>query len=228
MNDFNYMMSITNRNELDQLLEIYRENGVAVMFVSLGRGTAAVDKKSTAVIQSIVSGETWRKVKNDLIHKLQIDLPDKGIVFTIPLSSAGGMKQLKLLMGSQEIEVKEESVLKGTKYELVLAIANAGHSDEIMNAARAAGAKGGTVVHAKGTGREPNEEFLGITIGSDKEMIYIVVRANVKNAVMKAIMDNCGMKHGAKSVVLSLPVTDTAGMRFYEMQEEEEETADGE
>lgn len=65
--------------------------------------------------------------------------------------------------------------MKDTKYELLVVIANHGYSDLIMDAARGAGAAGGTVIHAKGTGMEGAEKFLGISLAAEKEMIYIVV-----------------------------------------------------
>ena len=44
--------------------------------------------------------------------------------------------------------------MKDTRYELLLVVANQGYTGSIMDAARTAGAGGGTVIHAKGTGME--------------------------------------------------------------------------
>ena len=41
--------------------------------------------------------------------------------------------------------------MKDTKYELLVVIANQGYTELVMDAARAAHAPGGTVIHAKGT-----------------------------------------------------------------------------
>ena len=87
-----------------------------------------------------------------------------------------------------------------------------------MDAARAKGAGGGTVIHAKGTGLERAEKFLGVSIADEKELILIVAKAEMKNAIMKSIMDHAGLESKARSVVFSLPVTDTAGLRLQEIQ----------
>ena len=97
-------------------------------------------------------------------------------------------------------------------------IANHGYSEEVMDAARAEGAGGGTVIHAKGTGLEKAEKFLGVSIADEKEIIYIVAKTAHKNAIMRSIMENAGMGSKAKSVVFSIPVTDTAGLRLQEVQ----------
>mgnify|MGYP002800887118 FL=1 len=83
-----------------------------------------------------------------------------------------------------------------------------------MDAAREAGAGGGTVVHARGTGMEKAEKFLGVTLAEEKEMTFIVTRSEKKNEIMKAIMEKAGMESKAKSILFSLPVTETAGLRI--------------
>ena len=108
--------------------------------------------------------------------------------------------------------------MKDTKYELIVVIANHGYSEMVMDAARAEGAGGGTVIHAKGTGLEKAEKFLGVSIADEKEMIFIVSKSEQKNRIMKSIMDNAGLESRARSVVFSLPVTDTAGLRLQEVQ----------
>lgn len=110
--------------------------------------------------------------------------------------------------------------MKETKYELLVAVANQGYTEMIMDAAREARATGGTVIHAKGTGIEKAEKFLGVSLAAEKEMIFMVVRKENKNAIMSAIMEKAGMGTKAKTIVFSLPVTDVAGMRLIEEAEE--------
>ena len=85
-----------------------------------------------------------------------------------------------------------------------------------MDAARGAGAYGGTVIHAKGTGMEQAEKFMGVSLAAEKEMIFIVAKKEQKNDIMKAVMEQAGLDTKAKSIVFSLPVTDTAGLRLLE------------
>ena len=104
-------------------------------------------------------------------------------------------------------------------YELLLVIANQGYTGSIMDAARAEGAGGGTVLHAKGTGMEGAARFLGVDLVNEKEMVFIVARSSEKNQIMKAIMAGADPKAGA--IVFSLPVTDTAGLRLLDEDETE-------
>ena len=220
-----YMMAvITNRNMKDRFKSFFEENGQAVFFETPGRGTASsevldyfgLEATEKMVYLAIVTDNMWKKLKRGLIVRLQIDVPGTGIAFTVPLSSIGGKKALQYLIRDQEYVKEEESELKGTKYELLIAIANQGSIDAVMDAARSANAGGGTVIHAKGTGTEGARKFLGVSVAEEKEMIFIVTRTEEKNKIMKAIMEKTGLGSKEKTVIFSLPVTDTAGLRILE------------
>lgn len=220
-----YMMAvITNRNMKDRFKSFFEENGQAVFFETPGRGTASsevldyfgLEATEKMVYLAVVTDNMWKRLKRELIVRLQIDVPGTGIAFTVPLSSIGGRRALQYLIQNQEYVKEEESELKGTKYELLIAIANQGSIGTVMDAARSANAGGGTVIHAKGTGTEGARKFLGVSVAEEKEMIFIVTRTEEKNKIMKAIMEKTGLGSKEKTVIFSLPVTDTAGLRILE------------
>lgn len=218
------MTTIINRNLSKKFLKLYDEEGLEVILISLGAGTASGDildylgleDTEKAVIFTVLEENRWLSTKKDLQKKFQIDAPGGGIAFIIPLSSIGGKKTLQFLTANQEFQKEEESVLKDTIYELIVVIANQGYIELVMDAARGAGAYGGTVIHAKGTGMEQAEKFMGVSLAAEKEMIFIVAKKEQKNDIMKAVMKQAGMESEAKSIVFSLPVTDTAGLRLLE------------
>jgi nitrogen regulatory protein PII len=86
----------------------------------------------------------------------------------------------------------------------------------VMDAARAAGAAGGTVIHAKGTGAMSAKKFFGLSIAAEKEMVFIVAKTADKKDIMRAIVQNAGADSEANALVFSLPVNDTAGFRLME------------
>ncbi|MCQ2423956.1 MAG: P-II family nitrogen regulator [Clostridia bacterium] len=227
MSELHLMVTITNRARFPEFIELYRSHGLEVNLIALGYGTArsdvlgvlGLDKSEKAVCFSFVTAETWRKVKRDLEGKIYIDVPDTGIAFIVPMSSIGGRRELAYLTDGQEFTKGDETVLKDTVNELLVVISNQGYNDVVMDAAREAGAAGGTVIHAKGTGSHRAERFLGISLASEKDVVFIVTKTSRKNAIMRSIMDKAGMETDAKSIVFSLPVTDTAGLRLLEAEE---------
>ena len=106
--------------------------------------------------------------------------------------------------------------MKDTDYELLVAIANQGYIDTVMDAARAAKASGGTVIHANGTGMEFAKKYLGVSLVEEKEVILIVTKSREKNQIMKAIMEQAGLDSKERTIVFSLPVTSVAGIRMLE------------
>lgn len=228
MSELYMMVTITNRNLTRKFTSFYQEMGVDISVITVGRGTAAseildyfgLDGAEKSVMIQVVTGEKWKELKYGLQRKMQIDIPGIGIAFVVPISSMGGKKALNYLTNGLNFVKGEESSLKDTKYELLVVIANQGYTDLIMDAAREVHAAGGTVIHAKGTGTQHAEKFLGVTLVPEKEMVFIVVRKEQKNDIMRAIMDKAGLESKARSIVFSLPVTDTAGMRLMEEIEE--------
>ena len=224
MSEMYMMITITKRLTSRKIHAFYEQNGLSPIFCSLANGTATsemldyfgLEATEKIVMMSVVTDDTWKGVKRGLEEQVQIDVPGRGIAFLIPLSSIGGKKALFFLTEKQNFQKGEESTLKNTKYELLIVIANQGYTGMIMDAARKAEAGGGTVIHAKGVGMAGAENFLGVSLVNEREMVFIVVKSEIKNAVMKSIMENAGLESKAQSILFTLPVTSTAGMRLLE------------
>lgn len=227
MSDVYIMTTIIDRKNSKKYIDLYKKDKLEVMYITLGEGTArgdildylGLEASEKMVIFNFVQQHDWMLTKKNLQRKLQIDAPGEGIAFLVPLSSIGGKRTLQFLLDRQELPESEESTLKDTTYELIIAIADQGNLEMVMDAARGAGAYGGTVIHAKGTGMEYAEKYLGVTIAAEKAMIFIVTKKDQKNSIMKAIMEQAGMQSPAKTIVFSLPVTDTAGLRLVDLDE---------
>lgn len=230
MSNVYIMTTIIDRKNSKKYIDLYKKDKLEVMYITLGEGTArgdildylGLEASEKMVIFNFVQQHDWMLTKKDLQRKLQIDAPGEGIAFLVPLSSIGGKRTLQFLLDRQELPESEESTLKDTTYELIVAIADQENLEMVMDAARGAGAYGGTVIHAKGTGMEYAEKYLGVTIAAEKAMIFIVTKKDQKNSIMKAIMEQAGMQTPAKTIVFSLPVTDTAGLRLVDLDEENE------
>ena len=102
-----------------------------------------------------------------------------------------------------------------SKFVLLNVIADNGNVDLIMDAARDAGATGGTVIPAKGTGAEIAKIF-GVVISEEKELIYIVAKREERDAIMKAVMEKAGKDSDAHAIVFSIPVEKVIGIKSLE------------
>lgn len=99
-------------------------------------------------------------------------------------------------------------------HELIVVIVNDGHSDQVMDAAKEAGAKGGTILHARGSGTKDIEKKYNIMITPRKEMLYILVNSKIRDAVITAINSKCGLETPGQGILFSLPVNNVSGLKL--------------
>lgn len=216
MGGVDLVITITDRSRRETVAAWYRNNGIPLVLTVLGQGTATteildclgLEATEKAVLFCVaVRSPLWvRKVAVELM----LNVPGHGILMTIPINSIGGSTAKEYLIGKQE---GDSAMERNNTHELILVITNEGCTDQVMDAAREAGAAGGTSVRAKGTGSELARKFFGVSIASGRELVFILTRVERKKDIMKSIMTKAGMKTPAQSLVFSLPVTDVAGPR---------------
>lgn len=97
------------------------------------------------------------------------------------------------------------------EHNLIITIANSGSVDVIMDAAKEAGATGGTILHGRGAGLKDTETFLGISIQPEKDVLFIVARTDEKQKIMQAISQSSEFSEDHKCITFSLPVDNLAG-----------------
>lgn len=219
----NMLVSIVDRGKGEGVSQLLLREGVMIHHIALGNGTAHKDLLSllglrdTAkdVVISFMQASAAGRALRRLSRALEIDLPGRGIAFTVPLGSVGGPSTLKYLMGDSlpvNAEEGEKNMSEQPKNDLIVTIVNRGYTDLVMDAARPVGARGGTVIHARGAGVEEASQFFGITIQPEKEMVLILVDHADKVAVMQAIVKGAGLNSEGHGIVFSLPVTDVMGV----------------
>ncbi len=99
------------------------------------------------------------------------------------------------------------------KFELIMCIINQGFAETAMEAARSCGARGGTILNARGTAREEAESMFNISISPEKELILILVRESAKDDILHAIYQKCGLNTKGQGIAFSVPVDDVVGLK---------------
>ena len=213
------IMAIVDRDKAKLMAELFENHKLPMVLAVLGRGTATsevldlygLEAKEKALLITVAGADMTKQLIRAAKHKLFIDVPGNGIMMAIPLKSVGGGKTLAFLSGGAAPD-KAVPEMK-FDHELIMAVINEGHTDPVMDAARSAGAAGGTVLHAKGTGGKLSEKFLGVSLADEKEVVLIVSKAGEKTAIMRAISDQCGVDTPSGAITFSLPISSVAGLR---------------
>ena len=102
--------------------------------------------------------------------------------------------------------------MKTNNHEVIFAIVNSGYAEEVMDVARENGARGGTILNARGAAGEEAAAFFGITLHAEKEILMIVVDKSIRDNILNAIYKQMGMGKKAQGIAFSLPVSDVAGL----------------
>jgi nitrogen regulatory protein PII len=97
-------------------------------------------------------------------------------------------------------------------YKCIFAVVNNGFSEEAMDAARAAGAKGGTILHGRGTISKEAEKFFNITIQPEKEIVMILAKSEDIDPILKALYAAIGTSSSAQGIAFALPVDEVVGL----------------
>lgn len=213
----NYVISICELNALKKLTDICAELELVMTTVFNARGTAVrsmldilgIESTNRRVVLTVANEEKTKRLIELQKERMFIGVPGHGIVIAVPIKSIGGGKTVAYLNGG---EMNSKYVPKlNYSYELIIAITNEGRTDMVMNVARGVGAKGGTVLHGKGTGTENQQKFFNVSIAQEKEVILILSEASQKASIMKAIIEKAGPDTEAGAVVFSLPTSAAAG-----------------
>lgn len=219
------LVAIVDRKNSGKMIEILREEQVLFHVICLAEGTAGSEimallglgSSEKALFICIKASSEIPALVAKICDRHRLAKPGYGIAFTI---SPNGLNNslLKLLMsGAERAEGGDDENMDSTKhkssgYDLITAIVNQGHFDEVMEAAKSAGARGGTILHGRRVGVESETTFFGISIQHEKEIVAILAPHDIKSDIMAAIIERCGMSKPAQGMIISLPVDEIYGL----------------
>lgn len=219
-NKFCLLMLIINKRLTPQAMQIF-EN-IPIHLQIAGHGTANSDMMDILglggiekdVLATVLSKGTADELLNKLFYELELSQKNTGIAYTVPLS---GMSNLFMKICEQNVcnisdDNKEMINMSEIKYSVIAATVSQGYSEEVMNSARAAGARGGTVFHNNAILSEDAKNSWGLDFTEEKETVLIITEKEKKLDIMKAICDSCGLHSEAKGIVISLPIDNIMGL----------------
>lgn len=224
----NLLILITDWSRIKKVNEILKKFPLNFCYVTKAEGTASSEildmfglgRSDKALIWCVTDRLVARNILKKTTELLLLKSKGAGIGFTVPLTGIATniMKILndeakeKMIDHLKSIENEVDKMKSNTSLALILSIVNQGYCEELMEAAKTAGATGGTVVHARRLGLCEGMNFFGMAMQSEKELVLIVTEKEKKVEIMKAINGKCGISSEAQGLVLSLPVDSAAGL----------------
>ena len=207
----------------ERATKLYEVDSIPLHYRMSAAGTASSEMRDIlgfentekVAMLSILSREAAKETLTRLRRGLKIGSTNSGIAFTVPIT---GLSMLVLRMmenaksPAENKEKRRSSRMDNMKYSMIAAIVNQGYSENVMEAARAAGATGGTVIHSRSVGNDTLAGAWGFAVEDEREIVMIVAESETKLAIMQAISDACGIKSDAKGIVVSMPIENVIGL----------------
>lgn len=215
---YRLMCLIAKAEIADKAADILSEHGINVEYRMLVHGTASSEimnifglaTTEKVMISAMMKKENTADLLSEMRKKLYLGMPNTGIAFTIPVS--GGMNKLFENIDRMEKTERMEENMEDRDFSMIIAIVNQGFSDAVMDAAKPAGATGGTVFHSRRVENSTGKPFWGISIQEERETVMILARNSRKKEIMKAISTECGIDSESNGIVFSVPIADVEGL----------------
>lgn len=213
------LLSVTQAEDEQRIAEVLEKNGIPLCFEARAKGTAPSE-----LLDAIGLGGTTRVITAGLLPRSRVPVVfdainralayhkrGAGIAVTLPLTSVQSTI-LQLAAPADTPAEKEKHEMSEHPYALIWVSVKAGHGDEAVDAARKAGARGGTVLKGSRRSSDTVSSFLGVSIREEQDFVMIIVPQAQKSAVMQAVTAACGLNTPAHGIAAALPVDEVMGL----------------
>ena len=190
--------------------------GIKLKTVSKAYGTASVSvlnyfgllETEKELFMAIIPDYLSQEILNKLKDNFKLDKLGMGLAFTISITSSN-----KFLSDSFKVNDGSEQIMnEKDKFHLIVTIVSEGYLENVMTAAKKAGASGGTAIKGRGLGYTKRAKILGFNIEPERDIVLNIVSDSDKNKIMEAITKEVGIKTDARGYTLSLPIDDVISL----------------
>ncbi len=209
---FALLTVITNIGNGSRVLNVAKKHGVTGGTVTLGKGTVKnrvlnfleiCDIRKEIVVM-VTSGLAAERALKGLHSELRFDKRGHGIAFIIPLDSVFGVSSF-----CGEIYEQEEGV---KMYKAIFTIVERGLAESVMDAATEAGARGGTIINARGSGIHETSKLFAMEIEPEKEIVLVIAEAPQTESITKAIRAKMKIDEPGRGIVFTTEISHAVGL----------------
>ena len=205
---------IVNNGQGSKVLKIAKNQGIRGGTVFMGNGTVRnkvlaffdLDDIKKELVFMAAPGADARAAAKAIDREMAFHKKNHGIAFTIPLSG---------LIGStnNEFDTKSErKAVSDTVYNAIFTVVDRGLGNDVVDAANAAGARGATIIHARGSGIHETGMLFAMTIEPEKDMVMILAKDEVCGGILASIRERLSIDEAGKGIIFTLGVSEAYGL----------------
>ncbi len=215
METMKLILSIVERGQGAAMLKLYRKRHVPIHIQCAGKGTATSEimdilglgSTEKDVLISFSAASAAKKLLHDLDNELRGHTGGAGIVVSVPISGLNSLVANLAAYHAESLKEKEEgNDMERSENSLILVVCARGCTDDVMTTAKAHGARGGTVIKGRLSGRKELEQAYEVELKAEREIVAIVVPTSLRGPIMEAINTEHGLRSEAQAALCSLPI----------------------
>lgn len=218
------LIAIVDRGKTGAVQRVYQTYQIHNSLVLRGHGTAnseimdmlGLDEPQKELLVTVATRDICRSILDELKNNLHFDRPGTGIAFICALSGISVAASERIQAGKEQSnpnKQKEDMPMEARPMEMIVTVVDSDSTDLVVTAAKEAGAHGGTVIKAREVAGEEQKKIFGMIVQPEKEIVLMLVQAEQKKDIIKAVCAAVLEKTGEHALVYSLAVSDTVGLK---------------
>ena len=214
MPEYELICCVVAKGNASKTMKVARKYGVKGGTISFGRGTVqnrlldilGIIDVQKEIVTMIVERELATAVLQGLSSELEFERPHHGIAFSLSVSEFIGSK-------NQIIDNPEIKEVRDSMYNIVYVVVEKGNAEAVIEAGNKAGARGGTIVNARGSGIHEAQRLFSIEIEPEKEEVFIITKSEDKDAIVESIRTDLSIDEPGNGILFVIDVNEVYGLR---------------
>lgn len=211
-NSFELVFAIVDRDKGSKILRAFREYGVADGTIIPARGTLSsrllhffcIYSEEKEIVIMATDESTAKEAMENMKKDLRLDKANHGIIFSTDLMGIYGSRAM-----GKDLEDKGESQ---SMYKLITTIVNMGLAEDVVDAANEKGARGGTIIHARGGNSQVAKRVFNMEIEPEKEVVFIITEDEATDEIAKNIVDKLELGKPGNGIIFVQDVKRVYGL----------------
>lgn len=212
MTGFSLLTILVPHGQARKIVHAGRKLGLNGATILLAQGTVksklldflGINQIEKEVILTIGEHSKLTHIMEELNRLYKVTRKNFGIAFIIPITYAN--KQTETLQPNTEKEIQ-------AMRSAIFTIVDRGRANEVVDATIAAGARGGTILHARGSGVNQAKLIFDMEIEPEKEIVLTIVESAQLEPVVTAIRQNSDVEKDGHGILFVLPITESYGIK---------------
>lgn len=213
MNPYEIIWIIVDFGNASKIVRYAMKQGINGATIFLGKGTINnyflklldITDVRKEVIMMVAHKDVVDRVLPELDKKFQFEKPHHGIAFTMSVNSVYGIRK-----DSSTEDVKEEG--GKSMHKAIFVVVDRGKAEYVLDSAIAAGAKGATIINARGSGIHEQKVLFSFPIEPEKEILLIIAENETAENIIDAIRRDHKIDEPGRGILFVLDVNKTFGL----------------